>query len=222
METCRHWCKNTSGVRTRLILQPLSCVYYDDSGDCCSSGLDIWSVDNCPVRNTAHDLLCNLHVFNTFLICASYILEHSSAAPSPNVRLNGAILMDLERQGIDISKHFSVIAEGKGLTMDLYTMKRYGDVLGAGHANNNPVWLPADLTQLQQFLSSDSIHVLIAFTEHTKIFAYDVRDILARTPAPCLASTPPQKHAEIRLYITRTPSKNNKRWRIEDDGDCDY
>ncbi|KAF9967437.1 hypothetical protein BGZ73_000540 [Actinomortierella ambigua] len=81
-------------------------------------------------------------------------------------RLNGAILMDLERQGIDISKYFPVIAEGKGLTIHLYTLRRFGDVLGAGHAIRNPVWLPADLTQLKQFLLSDAVHILVAFAPY--------------------------------------------------------
>ncbi|KAF9991679.1 hypothetical protein BGZ79_004138, partial [Entomortierella chlamydospora] len=50
------------------------------------------------------------------------------------VRLNAAILLELEKQGVDITKVFPVIAEGRGLSMDLYTLRRYGEVLGAGRA----------------------------------------------------------------------------------------
>ncbi|KAF9089060.1 hypothetical protein BGX27_002570 [Mortierella sp. AM989] len=50
------------------------------------------------------------------------------------VRLNAAILLELEKQGVDITKVFPVIAEGRGLSMDLYTLRRHGDVLGAGRA----------------------------------------------------------------------------------------
>ncbi|KAF9915830.1 hypothetical protein FBU30_001732 [Linnemannia zychae] len=138
------------------------------------------------------------------------------------VRLNGAVLMDLERKGVDISKYFPVIAEGKGLTIHLYTLRRYGDILGAGHATNCPIWLPADLIQLKQFLLSDSLHVLIAFAEHTKMFALDVKNVLAGIPSPCLPSTPPQKHAEVKPYILLSPSKNNKHGRIDDDDVFDY
>ncbi|KAF9994445.1 hypothetical protein BGZ80_007806, partial [Entomortierella chlamydospora] len=39
------------------------------------------------------------------------------------VRLNAAILLELEKQGVDITKVFPVIAEGRGLSMDLYTLR---------------------------------------------------------------------------------------------------
>ncbi|KAF9540934.1 hypothetical protein EC957_003623 [Mortierella hygrophila] len=125
--------------------------------------------------------------------------------------------MDLEREGVDITQHFPVIAEGKGLTVHLYTMRWYGDVLGAAHAIKNPIWLPADLTQLKRFLLSYSIHVLVAFADHAKRFALNVRDTLAGIPTSCLPLTPLHKDAEIRPYNTLTPSKYSKRSRIEDD-----
>ncbi|KAF9346029.1 hypothetical protein BGX26_002498 [Mortierella sp. AD094] len=50
------------------------------------------------------------------------------------VRLNEAILLDLESKGVNISQDFPLIAEGRGLSLHLVTLKRYGDVLGAGHA----------------------------------------------------------------------------------------
>ncbi|KAG9071640.1 hypothetical protein KI688_005853 [Linnemannia hyalina] len=98
-------------------------------------------------------------------------------------------------------------------------MRRYGDVLGAGHAIKNPIWHPADLTQLKRFLLSYSIHVLVAFADHIRRFALNVRNTLAGIPTPCLPLTPLHKDAEIKPYITLTPSKNNKRSRIEDDDD---
>ncbi|KAF9546719.1 hypothetical protein EC957_009479 [Mortierella hygrophila] len=48
------------------------------------------------------------------------------------VWLNGVILLDLEQRGVDISKCYPIIAEGRGLVLDFYTLRRYDDVLGAG------------------------------------------------------------------------------------------
>ncbi|KAF9569204.1 hypothetical protein BGW38_008805, partial [Lunasporangiospora selenospora] len=47
-----------------------------------------------------------------------------------SIRLNAAILLDLERQGLNITHWFPVIAENRGLVLDHYTMKRYDDILG--------------------------------------------------------------------------------------------
>ncbi|KAG0225738.1 hypothetical protein BGW41_004577 [Actinomortierella wolfii] len=46
-----------------------------------------------------------------------------------SVRLNGAILLDLERRGVDIRHQFPIIAEGRGLALDFYTLRRYEDIL---------------------------------------------------------------------------------------------
>ncbi|KAG0249338.1 hypothetical protein DFQ27_000180, partial [Actinomortierella ambigua] len=51
-----------------------------------------------------------------------------------SVRLNAAILVDFEARGLDLSHHYPIIAEGKGLSMDFYALRRYGDILGAGRA----------------------------------------------------------------------------------------
>ncbi|KAF9081774.1 hypothetical protein BGX27_004777, partial [Mortierella sp. AM989] len=53
-----------------------------------------------------------------------------------SVRLNAAILLVLEKQGLDISCWFPIIAESRGLVLDFYTIKRYGDVLGVGRSTS--------------------------------------------------------------------------------------
>jgi hypothetical protein len=80
-----------------------------------------------------------------------------------SVRLNGAILLDLEQRGVNIGNYYPIIAEGRGLALDFYTLRRYDDVLGAGRSTLCRVWLPSNEAQLKQFLKSDSLHVLLAF-----------------------------------------------------------
>lgn len=80
-----------------------------------------------------------------------------------SVRLNGAILLDLEKRGLNIADSYPVIAEGRGLAMDFYTLRRYEDVLGAGRSTLASVWLPSSDAQLKRFLKSDSLHMLLAF-----------------------------------------------------------
>lgn len=80
-----------------------------------------------------------------------------------SVRLNAAILVDLEDRGLDITLHYPIIAEGKGLAMNFYTLRRFGDVLGAGRATVQGITLPSDVSGLKKFLLSDSILTLFAF-----------------------------------------------------------
>ncbi|KAG9070416.1 hypothetical protein KI688_009753 [Linnemannia hyalina] len=80
-----------------------------------------------------------------------------------SVRLNGAILLDLEKRGLDITKSYPVIAEGRGLVVDFYTLRRYEDILGAGRSTMSSVWLPSHVSQLKPFLKSNSLHVLLEF-----------------------------------------------------------
>ncbi|KAF9991380.1 hypothetical protein BGZ79_004597, partial [Entomortierella chlamydospora] len=85
------------------------------------------------------------------------------------VRINAAILLGLEKRGLDIGTHFPVIAEGRGLVLDLYALRRYEDVLGAGKTAR--AWLPYDELSLKEWLLSDSVHILLAFTKHTRSYA---------------------------------------------------
>ncbi|KAG0233667.1 hypothetical protein BGW41_001419, partial [Actinomortierella wolfii] len=108
------------------------------------------------------------HTWNTE-IC---IFEFKSKDVSDNlcrqqqrksVRLNGAILLDLEKRGLDISNSYPIVAEARGLAISFYTLRRYEDVLGAGRSIPSTVWLPSDASQVKQFLKSDSLHILLAF-----------------------------------------------------------
>ncbi|KAF9189011.1 hypothetical protein BGZ51_000187 [Haplosporangium sp. Z 767] len=136
-----------------------------------------------------------------------------------SVRLNGAILLDLEKRGLDIARSYPIIAEARGLVMDFYTLRRYDDVLGARRSmpsTSSGVWLPSHQAQLKQFLKSDSLHVLLAFAEQIRRFALDVIDVFASSAVPSFPTTPPMKPRILEPYILFTPSKSNKRPREED------
>ncbi|KAG0264777.1 hypothetical protein BGZ95_003525 [Linnemannia exigua] len=75
--------------------------------------------------------------------------------------------------------------------MDSYTLRRYEDVLGAGRSTLVSVWLPSSEAQLKRFLKSDSLHMLLAFAEHTRKYALDVIDAFASSPVTPLPTTPP-------------------------------
>ncbi|KAF9112437.1 hypothetical protein BGX27_003402 [Mortierella sp. AM989] len=74
-----------------------------------------------------------------------------------SVRLNTAIVNDLENLGVDVNKTYLVAAETRALAVDFYTLKRHGDVFGAGRATERRVWLPEHPTELMAFLRSDSL-----------------------------------------------------------------
>ncbi|KAF8939866.1 hypothetical protein BGZ58_008494 [Dissophora ornata] len=91
------------------------------------------------------------------------ISEHVFVSQKKSVRLNAVILVDLEARVLDLTHHYPVIAEGKGLSMDFYALKRYGDVLGVGRATVKGIILPSDISDLKTFLQSGSMLTLFAF-----------------------------------------------------------
>ncbi|KAF9346774.1 hypothetical protein BGX26_001710 [Mortierella sp. AD094] len=137
------------------------------------------------------------------------------------VRLNTAVLLDLEKKGVDIAQHFPVIAEGLGLALNFYTLRRYDDVIGAGKATAKTVWLPCDEISLKEWLLSDSVHVLLAFTKHTMRFATEVKQSMARAMAGPIPTTPPQTHRPLPPAVLLSPSRRNKRLRPDDDDSDD-
>ncbi|KAF9158976.1 hypothetical protein BGX20_003162, partial [Mortierella sp. AD010] len=80
-----------------------------------------------------------------------------------SIRLNAAILMDLESRGLDLTHHYPIVAEGKGLGLDFYALRRYGDVLGVGRSTRKGIMLPSDVAELKTFLQSNSLLTLFAF-----------------------------------------------------------
>ncbi|KAF9946175.1 hypothetical protein BGZ72_000563 [Mortierella alpina] len=48
-----------------------------------------------------------------------------------SARLNAATLLELETRGLNLQNSYPVIAEGQGLCLHFYTLKRYEDILGA-------------------------------------------------------------------------------------------
>ncbi|KAF9577110.1 hypothetical protein BGW38_007887, partial [Lunasporangiospora selenospora] len=100
-----------------------------------------------------------------------------------SMRLSAAILLDLEARGLDISKSFPVIAEGKALSMNFYTLRRFDDVLGAGRPTRKGIFLPSQVEDLKAFLESNTMMTLLAFKEHLRRYAIDITDVLvAFTP----------------------------------------
>ncbi|KAF9571454.1 hypothetical protein EC968_000549 [Mortierella alpina] len=144
-----------------------------------------------------------------------------------SVRLNAAILYDLEAKGLDTTKSYPIIGEGQALGLDFYTLRRYGEVLGAGRSTVKGISLPSHVDQLKAFFESEVLFILLAFKEHLQQYAYDVTDVLAksvRTPfgndddhdetdnenAPSRPSTPPPKKRPPNTFVLFSPSKKNK------------
>ncbi|KAF8928675.1 hypothetical protein BGZ47_001485, partial [Haplosporangium gracile] len=91
----------------------------------------------------------------TYLVC--------QAQQGNSVHPNTAILLTLEEKGLDITQWYPIIAEIRALSIDFYTLRRYGDVIGADRATHEKVWLPSGTTKLDAFLSSRSFEVLLGF-----------------------------------------------------------
>ncbi|CAO3572847.1 unnamed protein product [Mortierella alpina] len=62
------------------------------------------------------------------------------------VRLNTAVLQELEHKGVDVSQHFPIIAEGRGLYLNFYTVKRRGEQ----HTSRFAVHVQETLSSMQQ------------------------------------------------------------------------
>ncbi|KAF9899018.1 hypothetical protein EC991_009783 [Linnemannia zychae] len=144
-----------------------------------------------------------------------------------SVRLNAAIMIDLEARGLNIERSYPIVAEGRGLSLDFYTLRRYEDVLGAGRATVKGISLPSQETELRAFLLGDTILTLMTFREHLRRYAIDVLDALSTTPStlfegddchefpfppadpPARSSTPPPKKRS-NTFIIFSPSKKDK------------
>ncbi|KAG0077769.1 hypothetical protein BGZ92_001782 [Podila epicladia] len=129
--------------------------------------------------------------------------------------------------------HQPIIAEGQTLGLDFYTLRRYGEVLGAGRSTSKGITLPSYVDQLKTFFESETIFTLLAFKEHLRQYAYEVTDVLANsaptpfgydydcddeddeehatTPNPLSRpSTPPPRKHRPGAFVLFTPSKKNK------------
>ncbi|KAF9952724.1 hypothetical protein BGZ70_000500 [Mortierella alpina] len=125
------------------------------------------------------------------------------------VRLNTAVLHDLEHEGVNICQHFPIIVEGRGLCLSFYTIKRTGEVITAGKSTSGLAWIPSDLVQLKQFLKSESMQILLNFADHTARYAAHVQETLSFRPQPSIPSTPPPRFRKP--FAVLTPHKHNKR-----------
>ncbi|GJJ78469.1 hypothetical protein EMPS_10828 [Entomortierella parvispora] len=132
-----------------------------------------------------------------------------------SVRVNSAVLHDLEYKGVDTCKYFPIIAEGRGFCLSFYTLKRSGSIIAAGKSTRSVVWIPSDMVQLKQFLKSDSIQILLRFADHILRYAVHVQETLSLIRR--LPSTPPPRYNEPLAAFT--PHKRNKPKYVEDTED---
>ncbi|KAI1302547.1 hypothetical protein EDD11_005593 [Mortierella claussenii] len=149
------------------------------------------------------------------MICAEQQLK--------TMRLNAFILYELELKGVDTCKHYPIIAEGRGLCLNLYTLKRNGNFITAGKSINSVIWIPTDVVQLKQFLKSDSMQILMKFADHMARYAVHVQETLS-TPlspllstSPLLLTSPPQYKKPFAAFATSKRS-NRKRTKEADEG----
>ncbi|KAG0340271.1 hypothetical protein BG000_000278 [Podila horticola] len=99
------------------------------------------------------------------------------------VRLNAAIIYDLEAKGLDISRSYPIIADGQAFGLDFYALRRYDNGLGAERSTTKGITLPSHVDQPKAFFESETMFILLAFKEHLRQFTYDVTDVLT-TSAP--------------------------------------
>lgn len=150
-----------------------------------------------------------------------------------SVRLNAALLYDLEAKGLDITKSYPIIAEGQALGLDFYALRRYDEILGAGRSTTKGISLPSHVDQLKAFFESETLFILLSFKEHLREYAFEVTDVLANsaptpfgyahdsddeedevnapTPDPSSRpSTPPSTKRRPGSFVLFSPSKKNK------------
>ncbi|KAF9377628.1 hypothetical protein BGX21_003136 [Mortierella sp. AD011] len=101
---------------------------------------------------------------------------------SKSIRLNAAILLELESHGLDICQWHPIIAETRAATVDFYTIKKYEDVLGVGRATIQKCWIPTHSSQLKGFLRSGTLEMLLGFRAHLMNFASEATAVLASNP----------------------------------------
>ncbi|KAG0275874.1 hypothetical protein BGZ95_008271 [Linnemannia exigua] len=125
-----------------------------------------------------------------------------------SVRLNTVILLALEEKGLDITQCHPIIAETRALSIDFYTLRRYGDVIGAGRSTQEKVWLPSEYTKLDAFLSSRSFEVLLGFRAYMALYAKKATAALASSPATPHSTFPVSAHlsSPATPRSTSTPS----------------
>ncbi|KAG0248980.1 hypothetical protein DFQ27_000489 [Actinomortierella ambigua] len=100
-----------------------------------------------------------------------------------SLRVNAAILWHLRKLGLDISKYYPIIADGKGAKLDLYALRHYEDVLGAGWAVKESVVMPTDELGIQSFLQKGSLLTLLAWKEQFQRYVVGARKLLALSVA---------------------------------------
>ncbi|KAF9325860.1 hypothetical protein BG006_010679 [Podila minutissima] len=92
--------------------------------------------------------------------------------------------MELEARRLDLQHSYHTFAEGRGLGLDFYTLRRYDNILGAGRSTAKGISLPSQVSQLKIFLRSNSILALLSFrVEHLGRYAMDVVYVLAMSPS---------------------------------------
>ncbi|CAO3565378.1 unnamed protein product [Mortierella alpina] len=90
---------------------------------------------------------------------------------------------------------------------DFYALRRYGDIIGAGRATQEKVWLPSGYNKLDAFLSSRSFEVLLGFRAHMALYAKKATATLASSPATPHSTFPvsEDRSSPITSHSTFTP-----------------
>lgn len=134
--------------------------------------------------------------------CKPEVSDHvCQVQQGKSVRLNTAILLALEEKGLDIAQWHHTIAETRALSIDFYTLRRYGEVIGAGRSTQEKVWLPFGYNKLDAFLSSRSFEVLLGF--RVRIFLRDGCMVFKCSRASANIVTAP--HRPTWLYMLKRP-----------------
>ncbi|KAF9201511.1 hypothetical protein BGZ49_008242 [Haplosporangium sp. Z 27] len=121
-----------------------------------------------------------------------------------SIRLNSAILTELESHELDICLWYPIIAETRAASVDFYTIRRYEDVLGVGRATIQKCWIPTHSSQLKVFLRSGTIETLLGFRQHLLRYASEATAVLSANPPSPFPVIQPSPQIPIIQYKEST------------------
>ncbi|KAF9991523.1 hypothetical protein BGZ79_004359 [Entomortierella chlamydospora] len=121
-----------------------------------------------------------------------------------SIRLNSAILNNLESHGLDICRWYPIIAETRAASVDFYTIRKYEDVLGVGRATIKKCWIPTHSSQLKGFLRSGTMETLLGFRQHLLHYASEATAVLSANPSSPFPVMPPSPRIPIVQYKEST------------------
>ncbi|KAF9897552.1 hypothetical protein BX616_005370, partial [Lobosporangium transversale] len=143
-----------------------------------------------------------------------------------SVRLNGSILRKLELKGVDISKSYPLILEGRGLQGYLYAMKGFDGLLGVGVASRKAMFIPSNAFQMRVFLQGNTLSTLFHYADHMRRYSIQVQQQLSSVAGEGFEAfladsdddvvVPPQGLVAPRIIFS--PRKRKAELSLSDDG----